>query len=50
MSLTFSKVVSSVGGLSYSAISMESTKLYWETPLAIKVLLFWPQGENPERA
>lgn len=34
MSQTFSKVVSSVGGLSYSAISMKSTKLYWR--------LYWP--------
>lgn len=34
MSQTFSNVVSSVGGLSYSAISMEGTKLYWR--------LYWP--------
>ena len=29
MSQTFTKVVSSLQGLSYSAVSMESTKLYW---------------------
>lgn len=40
MSQTFSKVVSSVGGLSYSAICMESTKLYWRPYWSSKSFCF----------